>query len=144
MSGWIQLDRRFKRRPKPYLLHASEEPGLEAELRQAGFKVAIVEGAGVRDEKELLVRLGAALEFPEYYGATWDAFVDCAGDLAGPPVALIWKDADQLLTSSLHEFVHAACMLDRTTYDLAFSTARFQLALFITGRISVFRRPPDA
>jgi hypothetical protein len=42
---------------------------------------------GVRDKGELLSRMASSLQFPDWFGANWDALEDCLTDLS-------WLDAD--------------------------------------------------
>lgn len=42
---------------------------------------------------ELLKNIAAALEFPAWFGANWDALEDCLSDLAGPGYVLLFEAA---------------------------------------------------
>lgn len=44
-----------------------------------------VDLATVRSKSELLASLARALEFPDWFGANWDALQDCLGDLSWRP-----------------------------------------------------------
>ncbi len=57
----------------------------------AGIDVVPISLAGVGDKGALLERFAAALGFPEWFGANWDALEDCLEDLS-------WRaDATRLL-----------------------------------------------
>ena len=51
----------------------------------AGFDVATISLSRVTGKSELLDRFAAALAFPEWFGANWDALQDCLSDLS-------WRD----------------------------------------------------
>ncbi len=62
-----------------------------------GRTVLIVDGAG--DRQLTLEAFGRDLGFPDYYGANYDALVDCLRDLADPqsrPITVIWDRAGTL------------------------------------------------
>ena len=50
--------------------------------RGGGLEVVPVSLAGVERKEALLERLAAALAFPDWFGANWDALEDCLGDLS--------------------------------------------------------------
>ncbi|MEQ6901190.1 barstar family protein [Nocardioides sp. YIM 152588] len=58
--------------------------------REAGWRCATLDTAGVEDRAGLLAELGAALDFPAHYGRNLDALHDCLRDLAEPTV-LVWR-----------------------------------------------------
>lgn len=66
---------------------------LTAGLSDHGWHVAVVSGAP--DQTEALDALGAALDFPGYYGRNLDALVDCLRDLERP-TALVWAGWEPL------------------------------------------------
>ncbi len=62
---------------------------------------ARISGAGISGEEELFSALAAELSFPEWFGANWDALLDCLRDLGrggdGPAaVTLLVEDAKAL------------------------------------------------
>ena len=47
-----------------------------------GLELVPVSLVGVADKTALLERVAAALAFPDWFGANWDALEDCLGDLS--------------------------------------------------------------
>jgi RNAse (barnase) inhibitor barstar len=128
-------------------VHASEEGRLREDLQAAGFSLAILEGRELHHEKDLLQSLGRTFRFPSYYGVNWDAFTDCAGDMAdaGGHVALVWTAADVLLQRDLHGFVRAVHLLLGTAREISSLgdwQEAFQLELFLVGEQEAFRNHP--
>lgn len=46
-----------------------------------GFFTARLDGAKIKNKRELLASLAAALRFPVYFGHNWDALLDCLRSL---------------------------------------------------------------
>jgi RNAse (barnase) inhibitor barstar len=60
----------------------------------------VLRGTRMRDEQGVVSEFAAALQFPHYFGANWDALNDCVTDLlwmGEPGVVLGITDASQLL-----------------------------------------------
>ncbi|MEU5187688.1 barstar family protein [Streptomyces klenkii] len=51
-------------------------------LDKHGYQVTSLDAAAWSSEGDLLRSIGAALDFPDYYGRSLDAFNDCFGDVA--------------------------------------------------------------
>ena len=88
---------------------ASLDAAAWAELHQTAhsrFKVPVIRvirGSKSRNVSALFDEMSAALQFPDYFGENWDAFVDCLGDLDWIPgdfYLLIVTRAEQLLTDA--------------------------------------------
>jgi len=47
----------------------------------AGFFIARIDGASIKDKKALLSALASGLRFPAYFGGNWDALLDCLRSL---------------------------------------------------------------
>jgi hypothetical protein len=65
-----------------------------------GFVVRVIDGRRGRTKRVLLEELARALEFPPYFGRTWDALEDCLTDLEWLPGAgyrLVIRAADHVL-----------------------------------------------
>jgi hypothetical protein len=71
---------------------------LELLARSLGLDTVRIDLAGCADKPALLERTAAALGFPAWFGANWDAFYDCLADLSWRParghVLLIENTAD--------------------------------------------------
>lgn len=68
---------------------------------QKGLTARKLRGSKMRCETALFDEIGAALQFPEYFGANWPALADCITDLewlqADSGYVLVITDADQVL-----------------------------------------------
>ncbi|WP_051717429.1 barstar family protein [Streptomyces sp. NRRL F-5727] len=51
-------------------------------LDEHGYQITSLDAAAWSSEGELLRGIGAALDFPDFYGRSLDAFNDCFGDVA--------------------------------------------------------------
>ncbi|WP_404962113.1 barstar family protein [Streptomyces sp. 147326] len=51
-------------------------------LDEHGYQVTSLDAAAWSSKGDLLRGIGAALDFPDYYGCNFDAFNDCFGDVA--------------------------------------------------------------
>lgn len=77
--------------------------------------VPVLDAEGLKDKASLLTAIGHALDFPDYYGANWDALEECLGDLSWRtgPVWLVIQHAGaipgDLLTILLDIFAEASC-----------------------------------
>jgi hypothetical protein len=63
---------------------------------------AAIDGSRIGDEQDLFSALAAELSFPDWFGANWDALLDCLRDLgaggeAPDAVTLLVEDAGSLL-----------------------------------------------
>jgi hypothetical protein len=47
----------------------------------AGLRVAELDASAIADKQELMAAISSALEFPDYFGANWDALDECLRDL---------------------------------------------------------------
>jgi len=56
-------------------------------LRGSTVETVHVSLEGARGKDELLGRIAAGLNFPEWFGANWDALEDCLDDLSWRPAA---------------------------------------------------------
>ncbi len=69
-------------------------------LEAAGLALFDLRGDAARSDRELLQRLGEAMDFPDYYGGNWDAAEECLRDLdewrPAPGYVLFIHDADRL------------------------------------------------
>jgi RNAse (barnase) inhibitor barstar len=95
-------------RPAPpwfYSLAATPEAARDALLaleRAGGERAAVrfIRGRKAGTATAFFDEASAALQFPDYFGANWDAFHDCLDDLgwlSADAVVLVLLDADKLL-----------------------------------------------
>ena len=52
--------------------------------REHDWRFAQVDLYGVQTKDDLMDRVASALSFPDHFGRTWDALLDCLRDVAGP------------------------------------------------------------
>jgi RNAse (barnase) inhibitor barstar len=69
-----------------YRLPASGVDALISQAATRGFTVHRVDLKGLRASRENLVALGKSLDFPQWYGANFDALADCLCDPDWQPV----------------------------------------------------------
>ena len=50
--------------------------------RGSALQVSRIHLSGMQDKQALMQRIAAALQFPSWFGANWDALEDCLGDLS--------------------------------------------------------------
>jgi RNAse (barnase) inhibitor barstar len=55
--------------------------------RSLGLRCARIDLEGCAGKDDTLARIGAALGFPDWFGANWDALFDCLNDLEWLPAA---------------------------------------------------------
>lgn len=48
----------------------------------SALQVSRIQLSGTQDKQALMQRIAAALHFPDWFGANWDALEDCLGDLS--------------------------------------------------------------
>ncbi|WP_394843252.1 barstar family protein [Pendulispora brunnea] len=73
---------------------------LRGEDAANGLFIGMLRGRRMRRREGLFEQFGALLQFPDYFGENWDAFLDCMRDLAWlrtDGVVLVVLDAVQVL-----------------------------------------------
>ena len=68
-----------------YFVDARDNDSLIEAASALEFSVTRIDLAGCRDKDTALDRIAAALRFPEWFGANFDALADCLGDLSWLP-----------------------------------------------------------
>jgi RNAse (barnase) inhibitor barstar len=68
--------------PGVHPLHPGQFPSLQAAAQACGARFIPLSLAAISDKAGLLRALGAALDFPDWFGHNWDALEDCLGDLS--------------------------------------------------------------
>jgi RNAse (barnase) inhibitor barstar len=79
-----------------------------------GWNCAHIDLDGCVDKKDLLQRIAAALEFPQWFGGNWDALFDCLADLSWRPAAghlLLLENTDALKREAPEVFDTAVAIL---------------------------------
>lgn len=83
-------------------------PGCTAAAGEAGLQVFRIDLAPVRDKDALLAAIGAAMDFPDWYGRNLDALADCLADLGWRPAegyAAILEGCDAVARSAQADFL---------------------------------------
>jgi hypothetical protein len=90
----------------PWILgFAGDRPGLrdvERSLHPSGLTTRVLRGARTRTTAGLLSEFASRLEFPGYFGGTWDSLDECLADLSwlpSPAYTVAIDDARLLLES---------------------------------------------
>jgi len=80
----------------------ADAAGLDAAAERAGLTRWTVDLAGVRTKEALLATLAERLEFPEWFGANWDALNDVLAERA-------WEESKGVVLALEHcgELAHA-------------------------------------
>ena len=128
----------------PYLVDVSELPRLRSDLRAAGFHVFDAFAAESTTERSLLLALGDALAFPDYYGANWAAFEDCVSDLvreSAGPTAVVIVGSDALMRADLHAFVRSVHLLLDVVSEVERIGGDFQFEVFFGGSFHASELP---
>ena len=76
------IEATFKDAKRSGVYRAPERGAVQRAVRAAGLALAGIDLSDVRDKSALLERVAAALAFPGWYGANWDALEDCLTDLS--------------------------------------------------------------
>jgi RNAse (barnase) inhibitor barstar len=136
MHAWFDLAERMPGLAGS-LVHVRDAGTLETDaevLAAAGFERHEIAGTRTRDAASFLAEAGRALRLPEYYGATWDALLDCLADVGGGEngrVALVWRDAGTLMATDPQAYVDAVLTLDRAAAAAASSDNPVQAEVFL-------------
>ncbi len=95
------------------------EPGADedylAAARALDFAAVAVDFAGCTGKDDAIARIAAALRFPEWFGANWDALADSLADLSwlpAPGYLLLLPGTDELRTSDPEGFDTLASILE--------------------------------
>ncbi|WP_229348498.1 barstar family protein [Streptomyces sp. UNOB3_S3] len=100
-------------------------------LDKHGYQVTSLDAAAWSSEGDLLRGIGAALDFPDYYGRSLEAFNDCFGDVASYADYGIAPEATGLVLvfTDFDTFAAAHPESAQTVLDIIADNAR-QAALF--------------
>jgi hypothetical protein len=138
VADWVPVREVIPWLPQaPYFVGRAEVAPLRSALRGAGFDVFDADASSSTSERQLLLTLGDALAFPDYYGANWAAFEDCLGDIirAGPgAVAVLVIGLDTLMRSEVHAFVRCVHFLEESVKGVERAASGvFQFEVFYAG-----------
>jgi len=103
------------------------DPGFESvdELAKRGYQIARIDAAAPATEREFLGAIGAALDFPDYYGHNLDALNDCMRDVVNQVYG--WRPGTAGLVIVFTGYQTAAARWPRTaqlTLDIMARAAR--------------------
>jgi RNAse (barnase) inhibitor barstar len=99
-------------------VRAMSEEDVDA-LQSNGFQVVMVNMGSVESEEGCLRSIGAALDFPPYFGANWDAFGDCMNEVGSEPLAVLILGWQDLLVTDPALVLRVAHMLASVTQEFA-------------------------
>ncbi len=99
--------------------HAKVAPAVTAILAQPALNgvyrlkhpvvglAPVLDGRVMTDKQDLLLTLGRALEFPDYYGANWDALEECLRDMSwrNGPISLLIEHAEAIPAAEMATLV---------------------------------------
>lgn len=94
----------------------------------AGWALSHLDGAYAQTKVEVLTSLGAALAFPEHYGANFDAVADCLSDLKANTV-LLWDDWGVFARSDERSFAVLRRILSARSADPTIGTPKLLVLL---------------
>lgn len=102
----------------PYLLKSQNREEVERGLRRRGFQIGHVAAGDLHSERDASVAVARALDYPEFFGGSWDAFFDLlATEFQDRPrlLAVSMLGADALAQRDLRLFVAVSWNLFNAT-----------------------------
>jgi hypothetical protein len=127
-----------KQEPGIYLWHAAfDVPHVRHTVEHAGGRFAHLDGWKIETKDEFLAAIGEALDFPDYYGRSFDAMLDCLRDVGSYP-----EDPDSerggsvLLWDGWAPFARA----DERSFSMAMSVLAQRVEEREAGKFSVLMR----
>jgi RNAse (barnase) inhibitor barstar len=146
MVQWLAMRKEFPGLPGQefHVVNVLDE-SLVVALTAHGFKVYVIEGSKIVNERTFFEEAARVFEFPDYFGYGWASWDDCLGDfghLAPARVAIIWKDADQTFAAVPQTFLQAVCDLHSLMFSVSIHATRHpeegiepkQIELFFLGQ----------
>lgn len=144
MTRWVDLPQEIPglRGGRIHVLPASAESGVRESLGRHAFELRVLEGARATGESAFFEEAARALDLPSWFGANWDAFSDCLGDLVegdARRVAVIWRDAHLSLGADVQTVVNAVLAFEAVaSYPEGPEDEPPQMAVFLFGEGSGF------
>jgi hypothetical protein len=86
-------------------LSRAHPAAVRRELAAAGWALHCLDGTRIRDAAALLDACADSLQFPAYFGNSWDALQDCLSDLSWLPPrsrVVLWDRAGMLAANDPH------------------------------------------
>lgn len=112
--------------PPRFLLHAvdpSSATNAAWAWTESGSVVRVLRGQKMKTEQGVFDEVGAALQFPYYFGENWDAMDECITDLewlpSGAGYVLVIADADQALIADEESLSILSSVLARAIEEWA-------------------------
>ncbi|MEJ7745895.1 MAG: barstar family protein [Luteimonas sp.] len=105
-----------------YFVTSDDLATLDVAARDTGLLVRRIDFSGCADKATLLMRIGAALDFPSGSGRNWDALADRLRDLswlAADGYALLIDAAGDLRDADESDFDHLLEILEEASSDWA-------------------------
>lgn len=103
-----------------YFVDSRDVGAMTAAAASLDFTVARIDLAGCVDKEGSLARIGETLQFPDWFGANWDALADCLGDLSwlpGPGYLVVLDNSGQWQTASRDGFDTLLAILNEVSTD---------------------------
>ena len=88
----------------------------------SGEVVRVLRGSKMTTDARLFDEIGAAFQFPSYFGENWNALRDCLGDLEWMPgerYVVVVTDVDKMLADAPDLLQHLVATLDGLAHDWA-------------------------
>jgi Barstar (barnase inhibitor) len=139
MNRWVDLEQEVPglRGARTHVLPAEAEARVRERLAIHGFEVRVIEGRRAQGEAAFFEEAARGLELPAWFGAGWDAFGDCLGELAESAarrVAVIWRDAHLSLGADVQTVLSAVVAFEAAaTSPEGQDDEPVQLAVFLFG-----------
>jgi len=111
----------------------------------AGLDIVSISLADVAAKDALLERFAAALAFPDWFGANWDALEDCLGDLSWRPDTghLLLIEGFETLASTARDDFGVLLDLLADVAEQSMARGRAFFALFVDPRRTLGLRAWD-
>jgi hypothetical protein len=109
------IDFRDVKPPQLHLIRGDLPPELGPSGKwPEGFIVRVLSGSRMHNKVGALAEIAAALQFPTYFGANWDALDECISDLEWLPAAgyvIVVLKAEELLKEERQELPNLVSIL---------------------------------
>lgn len=126
-----------RRAPGIYRWHAAfDAADVRHTVEHAGGRFAHLDGLKIETKDEFLTAIGAAFEFPGYYGHNFDALLDCLRDVGSYPEDPDSEAGTVLLWDGWGPFARA----DERAFSVALSVLSQRVDEIEAGRFSVLMR----